>query len=196
MLFLETIGLWYSGCMQFDPQSAKTTGYHIFLEPENELRDEIQAIIDTLARAHGGPTFTPHVTLLARIPGNSDEEVITRSQKLAQEMNPFSVSFTHIETRPAYFQACFLRLAAEHSVMKYHEQAREVFGVENTKNYLPHMSLFYGNLTASESAQLLSEIRLPNRSLEFKVDKLHIYQTPGAVDDWKKIAEAPVSSSA
>ena len=178
--------------MQFDSSSSETTGYHIFLEPENDLRVGIQAVINLLAKNHNGPVFTPHVTLLARILGDSDNEIITLTEQLAKEMKPFSVALTNIETRPAYFQACFLRLEDEKLVTQYHKQAKEVFGVFNSSIYLPHMSLFYGNMTESESAQLLSEIVLPNSSLEFEVSKLHVYRTPGVVGTWVKVAEVPV----
>lgn len=178
--------------MKFNPQSPETTGYHIFLEPENQLRKKIQNIINNLSEEYSGPVFTPHVTLLARIQGDSDTEVIEKTKLLAQQMKAFSISLAGIDSRPAYFQACFLQLVNEALVVKYHERAKAIFGVIAQNTYMPHMSLFYGNLTKEQSGQIISEVDLSADRLEFKVDALHVYRTPGAVETWEKIGEISI----
>jgi hypothetical protein len=40
-------------------------GYHLWLVSKGETLHRLQGIIDDLAQAHGGPVFTPHVTLLS-----------------------------------------------------------------------------------------------------------------------------------
>ena len=169
--------------------SSKTTGYHIFLEPENQLRDKLQNIINTLSTKYSGPHFSPHVTLLAEITGNSDEYVIKKTKELAKEIEPFSISLKGMGTNSVYFQACFLKLIDENLITYYNKKAKKLFSMNNPKEYLPHMSLFYGNITESETEKIISEIQLPNQPLEFEVNKLHIYRTPGTVDTWVKIAE-------
>jgi 2'-5' RNA ligase len=172
-----------------DPQSSETTGYHIFLEPDNSVREHVQGVITTLAEVFGGPVFTPHVTLLARIPGDSDEEIIQKAERLASLMEPFSISLAEVDSRSAYFQACFLKLVSEDQVITYHHHAKEIFDIDTLHPYTPHMSLFYGNLTDLEMVELRSAINLPEEQLVFEVNKLHIYRTPGTVETWEKIAE-------
>jgi uncharacterized protein YcgL (UPF0745 family) len=68
-----------------DPKSSKTTGYHLFIEPKDALREKLQSVIDSLATEYGSPRFAPHVTLLACIPGNSDQEVLETAKNVRKK---------------------------------------------------------------------------------------------------------------
>jgi 2'-5' RNA ligase len=176
----------------FDPKSPDTTGYHIFVEPQGELRDKMQSIINSLASSYRGPVFTPHVTLLPRISGYSEEQVIEKTQELARSMSPHTVSLGALAGDPAFFRALYSEVSNPSELNQYHEIANQLFGLADVNEYKPHLSLFYGNISDETRAQMIEIIEY-DVGESFEVNILHVYHTPGAAETWKKIAEVDFS---
>ncbi len=173
-----------------DPKDSKTIGFHLFLEPTGVLRDELLGLIKKLSREFGGPVFSPHVTLLARILAGNEEEVIAKSQKLADVMKSFSLTLSAPETRDAFFKALYLQIGEVGEMEKWHAKANEVFGMTDESPYTPHLSLLYGNYDVAKKEKVAKTISFP-LGLSFVADKLHLYRTEGETEQWEKLEEFP-----
>ncbi|HEV7121658.1 MAG TPA: 2'-5' RNA ligase family protein [Candidatus Paceibacterota bacterium] len=172
-----------------DPHSDKTEGYHLFIEPPAPLGEKLQWTIAALAQAYGGPAFAPHVTLLARISEEPEEELLRKAQLLAQSLVPFSVSLDEEGMEDAYFRALYLH-AGGAGIRDAHAKTNGAFGLEDDAPYVPHLSLLYGNYPLERKEAALAA--LPVRAgTEFRADRLSVWRTPGEVRAWKKIAELP-----
>ena len=171
----------------FDRSSDETTGHHIFLEPEDALRGELSQKIRDLAHAHDGSVFVPHVTLLARIEG---EHVIERTQAFAHSLEPFTLTLGELGGEDEYFRAFYIRIKEDDALQRAHERALALFEMEDARPYLPHLSLLYGNLTEQERAALIRDTAYPS-DVSFAVSRLHLYETHGKADQWRKIGEYP-----
>jgi 2'-5' RNA ligase len=172
----------------FDPKDSKTVGYHLFFLPQGELFDNLQNTINTLAQKYNGAKFEPHLTLLARIPKADEAELITKTEKLAGMMKPFEVEPKEIRAEDAYFRALYCKAEPNAKMEEYHQKALEMFGVQDANVYMPHLSLYYGNVPQFIKDEMIATLLLPS-SMKFLVDKVYLYQTEGEAPDWIRVGE-------
>jgi len=170
----------------FDPKESKTVGYHLFFLPSGELFDNLQSTLNTLANKYGGVKFEPHLTLLARIPKADEAELITKTQQLATTMSPFEVEPKEVCVEDAYFRALYCKAEPNATMEEYHQKALETFGVQDVNVYMPHLSLYYGNVPQSTKDEMIASLSLPT-SMKFLVDKVYLYRTEGEAQDWVRV---------
>jgi 2'-5' RNA ligase len=171
-----------------DPTSSKTTGFHLFFEPAGELASELGAIIENLSKEYGGPVFAPHITLLARIPAGNDEDVVKKTQALADMLAPFSLTLGELDAQDAFFKALYIRIQEREEMDKYHAYANKIFSMKDESPYLPHLSLLYGNYEQKRKQQTIGNLAI-RKGTSFRVDKIHLYRTEGEVEYWQKVRE-------
>jgi 2'-5' RNA ligase len=176
-----------------DPKSDKTSGYHIFLEPAGALAGELGGIITALASEYGGPVFTPHVTLLARIPAENEEIIINKARSLASALTPFTLTLGELAIEDRYFRALYIRINELKQMCEYHAQANAEFSMTD-EGYLPHLSLLYGNYPQEKKEATAAALAYPVGA-SFTIDRLHLYKTEGKTEDWQKVAEFSLGPS-
>ena len=73
--------------------------------------------------------------------------------------------------------------------MRANKVARNTFKMEDTE-YMPHLSLMYGNVSTDKKKKIISEI---NRefNLSFEVKSIHLVSTDGEPEEWYRIKEFP-----
>lgn len=175
----------------FDPTDSKTIGYHLFFLPEGELFDNLQTTINALADKYQGAKFEPHLTLLARIPKADEAELVTKTKQLASMIEPFEVEPREVIAQDAYFRALYCKAEPNPRIEEYHQKALEMFGVQDVNVYLPHLSLYYGNVPQSTKDEMIASLLLPN-SMKFLVDKVYLYQTEGEAPEWIRVGVYPL----
>jgi len=172
----------------FDPKDSKTIGYHLFFLPEGQLFDDLQVTINQFAEKYGGAKFEPHLTLLARIPKDDEAEMIIKTQQLAATMSLFEVEMKEICAQDAYFRALYWKAEPNPKMEEYHQKALKVFGVQDVNVYMPHLSLYYGNVSQFTKDEMIASLSLPI-SMRFLVNKVYLYRTEGEAQDWVRIGE-------
>ena len=170
----------------FDSKDSETIGYHLFLIPSGELFDKLQNTINRLAEKYGGVKFEPHVTLLARIPKADEAELIEKTEELAKAINPFEIKPKEISTEDAYFRALYCKVEPNNELKEYHQKALKIFGIQDVNPYIPHLSLYYGNVKQSIKDEMIASLSLPT-NMKFLVDKIYLYRTEGEATDWVRI---------
>ncbi len=171
----------------FDPHSSSTAGYHLFLEPEGVLRQKLSTVIEQLAEEYGGPLFTPHVTLLARIASEEEALLVEKAKLLAEQIAPFSITLGNFGLEDAYFRALYVHAECE-EIVRAHKSANQIFGTEDERAYIPHVSLLYGNYPYDRKQKTAQALSLPPGET-FLVDRIHLYKTEGEVSEWIHIGE-------
>jgi len=175
-----------------DPTSNKTEGYHLLLEPKGEVRERLSAVITTLAAEYDGPVFVPHVTLLAAIPEASEEELIAKTKELARTLTPFTCTLEGFGTEDSFFRALYMRVSGVAEVSGRHGQASTVFGMQAQDEYLPHLSLLYGNYAQDQKLQTIDSLQYLNGT-SFEVESVNLYSTPGDTSTWKQVGSYPLT---
>ena len=165
--------------------------YHFWLKPSGKADEILRKTIDDLSKAYQGPLFDPHITLLSFLTG-TEEEISFRSEQLGISLQPFEIQLMEPGYGDQYFQCVFLKVQKSPELMNAHELARKQF-VNDTRPYMPHLSLLYGHYSAEQKDKITSTL-FETRRLRFTVDKFDLIRA-GSEDpkDWISILTVPFS---
>lgn len=163
----------------------KVKGYSIWLMPTGEAYDKFASIIKQLAKQYSAPLFQPHITLLGEIIG-SEEEIIERTQQLASVQKSFRITLQALDYQDYYFRTLFVKAKLNKSLQTLHNRAKELFNMQDIPQYMPHLSLLYGNFSQSVKNKIIETIGR-DFSEQFIVDKIHLFKTDGEVGSWYKV---------
>jgi 2'-5' RNA ligase len=161
--------------------------YSIWLMPTGRIYTELNELIYDLGRRYNSPYFEPHVTLIGSIRG-AEKDITTKTEKLASIIHPYEMELNKVSRLNEYFRCIFLKAILSDDVIKANSQARALFDQNNNQEYMPHLSLIYGNYNQNTKNKIISEIdrQIP---LSFDVDKIHLFSTNGPVSEWYKVRE-------
>lgn len=62
-------------------------------------------------------------------------------------------------------------------------------------DYMPHISLLYGDLTMQKKEEIRQTADETVRHKEFVLDTIQVWSTEGVVSEWKQVASFPLAKS-
>lgn len=167
-------------------------GYHLWLVPAGKTLHRLRRIIDDLAEAHSGPAFTPHVTLLSPLVGE-ETSLIETNRRLAAGLSPFNLELTVPAAGTTFFQCIYMRVAENQSLSQARQAAAKAFALP-TDDYMPHLSLYYGDASAERRAIILKAV--PARAkCSFPVESIQLIRADSERPvDWHCVDQAPLGT--
>jgi 2'-5' RNA ligase len=169
-------------------------GYHLWLVPVGEAFQRLQDVIDRLAEAHHGPVFKPHVTLLSPLAGE-ETSLIETNRKLVAGLEPFDLDLTVPEAGTTFFQCIYMRVAESPSLSRTRQAAAEAFALP-ADNYMPHLSLYYGDASPGRRATILAAVPAQAKCT-FPVELIQLIRADSERPvDWHCVDEAPLGGGA
>lgn len=169
----------------------KAKGHSLWLMPIGKAYDKLSGLIKRLAKEYNAPLFEPHVTLLGEAM-QSEDDVLKRAEQLASGQNPFPIKLNIVDYQDFYFRTLFVRAEKTDPLQALHDRAKEVFEMQDIPDYMPHLSLMYGNFPQAVKEQIIKAIGR-NQATEFTVNSVHLFKTDGEVNVWHKVKESPFS---
>jgi 2'-5' RNA ligase len=165
--------------------------YSVWLVPADATFTKFSQLICRLAIENSSPIFVPHVTLIGGIRG-TEAEMVTKTRWLAARLRPYAIRLDEVDYTDQFFRALFIRVEKTHEVQRAYDEARQLLAPERPEDYMPHLSLMYGDFPVHVKRQVID--RVGTRFLdEFLVDRIHLYETdPGDVSGWRKIKGFPL----
>lgn len=160
-------------------------GYSLWLMPTGEAYDKFSNLIKRLAKEYNAPIFEPHVTLIGEAM-QSEEDVIRRAEKLVSGQESFPITLRTIDCQDYYFRTLFVKADKTEPLQELYDQACEIFEIQDVPDYMPHLSLLYGNFPQKVKKQIIEEIGR-DQSTQFTVDRIHLFKTDGEVESWHKV---------
>ena len=101
---------------------------------------------------------------------------------------PYDIKLTRAEYLDEMYRALFVRVEESDQVMKANRMAREMFYRTSGPDYMPHLSLLYGDLEENVKKKILDDTgRIYN--LMFQANHIYIFTTDGYVEDWQQIGK-------
>jgi len=165
----------------------KAEGYSIWLMPKGEVYRKLAEIISQLSKKYSTPNFEPHFTLIGDLLG-SEEEIISKTLKLAGQLKPFEIKLKKADYFDEYFKCLFIRAEKTKEIIKANNIAREIFNLNSDPEYMPHLSLMYGNLSSETKEKILADLG-KEFNISFEVKSIHLFSTTGEVKAWSKVKE-------
>jgi 2'-5' RNA ligase len=168
-------------------------GYHLWLVPEGEALHRLQGIVDRLAGAYDGPVFTPHVTLLSPLVGE-ESSLIETNRRLADGLDRFYLDLTVPEAGTTFFQCIYMKVAENPLLSRTRQAAAEAFAL-SADDYMPHLSLYYGNVSTDRRAAILKAVSAEAKC-SFPVDAIQLIRADSQRPvDWHCVDEAPLGGA-
>ena len=169
-------------------------GYHLWLAPGGEALHRLQDVVDGLAESYGGPVFAPHVTLLSGL--DADEaSLIETNRSLAARLDPFQLTLTTPEAGTTFFQCIYMRAAEDPSLSQTRQAAGEAFALP-AGDYMPHLSLYYGDASPERRAAILAAVPA-QATCSFLVKSIQLIRADSERPvDWHCVYEAPLGGRA
>ena len=164
--------------------------YSLWLMPAGATEQKFSQLISQLAQRYSSPTFLPHVTLIGSIEAQ-EEEILTKAQELASLLHPYPLQLTNVDYTDFYYRALFVRVEASAEVLSAYQQARKLFPSAQKTDYMPHLSLLYGDFSVETKKEIIQKIG-DHFTDTFEATILYLYLTEGAVSDWQKISAFPL----
>ena len=168
----------------------KAKGYSLWLMPTGEVYEKLSSLIKSLAKKYYAPIFDPHITLIGEVM-QSEDDVLRRAEQLALKQNSFQITLNSVDYQDYYFRALFIRAEKTDLLQLLHDRAKEMFGMKDIPDYMPHLSIMYGNFPETVKAQIIKNIGR-DQVAKFTVNSLHVFKTDGEVNVWRKIKEFPL----
>lgn len=171
--------------------------YSLWIVPKDEAGKNIQSTIDTLAASYDAPRFDPHLTLVANILIENDEqyqELDTRITQLAQSIGHFSITLATYGYTDEEFRCLFLKAQDNPAIDEAYKTATQFFPQVQQEHFraLPHLSILYGHYTAAQKEIAIRT--LPSEPTTFEVTSIDLYKTNSPISSWQLQKTYPFDS--
>ncbi|GAA6011176.1 hypothetical protein JCM11491_006747 [Sporobolomyces phaffii] len=153
--------------MERRPGSISTVALWLVADPSSATSKNLAHTIDALAERYSTPRFSPHVTLLTRVPYSSPATVVPAVSAVLAEWkrsrptdDPLVLSLGSGLGSKAdqqnYFQYLFARVDLSHALAGLRTAVREGLidpdaRTAHPDDYFPHLSLMYGTDASAEN---------------------------------------------
>ncbi len=167
--------------------------YSLWLEPSGNVAYKLQERIKKLSKEKDTPLFSPHVTLLGGL-NSSETELIPLANTLASSVAPFELQLTKAGYLDTFYQALFIHVEENSQLQELRKNACRLFDCGEKNDYMPHLSLLYGDLSQKEKERILNLIGR-EFYIHFPVKNIVLMQTDGKPDQWQKVHAAMFKSN-
>ncbi len=159
--------------------------YSLWLEPSGGIAYKLQERIKKLSQKYNTPLFPPHVTLLGGL-DSSQTELIPLTNTLASSVKPFELKLTKAGYLNTFYQALFIHVQENYQLRELRKNACQLFDCSDRQDYMPHLSLLYGDLSQKEKEKILNVIGR-EFYIRFPVKNIVLMQTDETPDKWRKV---------
>lgn len=162
-------------------------GRALWLVPEEPMFGLLVGRISQLSRQYSTPCFDPHVTLLSRITGK-EKDLLAKAASLAGVLKRMQVELGGVGYLDEYFRCMFIRVAPTPPIVEANRVAREAFQLRDEPDYMPHLSLVYGNLRIEEKKKIAEASTFLSGQI-IALHNLCLYSVSGPPHQWKCVEE-------
>lgn len=165
--------------------------YSIWIVPKGRLYEELLFEIKNISKKYGTEEFEPHLTLYGAFEAVCDEQVIKQTKNVFLKFKPFEVEVLDFGFTDQFYRCLFLRIEKTEELVELNRRVKQVFGGENPGEFMPHISLMYGeNIPQAIKDQIIKNIADKYKKRKFLVNKIIINGDAGGFPkEWKLVFE-------
>lgn len=155
------------------------------------VHDRFAALIRRLSGRLGTPWFIPHITLAGSIDLPADETA-SRIADLATRLAPIPLQLTDVGWTDDYYRCLFIRAECSPKLLAAHQAACAALGRRPETDFMPHLSLVYGNLDAERKAQVVDSIGR-HFDVTTEASRVGLCLAVGEPEQWRLIHTFPLA---
>jgi 2'-5' RNA ligase len=148
-----------------------------WLRPSDAQCGYLTRVIRILGHNNGAPTFPPHVTIVGEV-GIPADQAAERLRAAAATEHRLDVVARSAGDTNAFHRCVFLVCDKEPALMALNAVLRESLEDKSDDDYLPHLSLIYGDLASELREQIVAELAVP-LPLTLELTQLSLVNTSG-----------------
>ncbi|KAJ0402695.1 hypothetical protein ATCC90586_009472 [Pythium insidiosum] len=176
--------------------SAEFVGYSLWLIPAGGPHEALHQLIVEYAARLMTPPFLPHITLLGGVTGLSEQEAIDKTRSVATMLHAMDLEVSVVASKELlYFQCVFGLIKEDDELASAHEAAKEGFARREEPDYMPHISLVYGDIEEEQRQALKRELGPRVDGMRLHISSLQLWNTSGPVKSWKMVTDVPLRSA-
>jgi len=157
--------------------------------PAGEIADQLLSLIVRLSHEHSTQKFEPHITLIGEL-SLPKATAIAMTREIALQIEPFDVKLNEVEHDDRYFRCVFIKADKTPELMRANSVARAVFGQEENEEYMPHLSLVYGNFDSQMRKRVIRSTG-NKMKIVFPAREICLYYTGGRPAGWYCLSRIP-----
>jgi len=157
--------------------------------PTGKAYNRFSEIISRLSEEYNSPNFEPHVTLIGAIAGTEDD-LSAKTTQLTSLIKPFGIKLAKVDYFDEYHKALFIKAEETTELIKANETAKEVFNLSPDSEYMPHLSLLYGDFSSETKEKIITNLGR-EFNIDFEIKSVCLYFTTGKEETWHKIKKFP-----
>ncbi|MBI2096551.1 MAG: 2'-5' RNA ligase family protein [Candidatus Sungbacteria bacterium] len=167
------------------------SSYSLWFVPDSAVLSYYRDIIVKLSNKFQSAAFLPHVTLLGNIEGQPLETILEKTAHLADKLKPLRLEIDGIGYEDFFFRSLYFRVRLTGALLAANQLAQECFYLEDPAPYMPHLSLLYSNLPASEKRGLIPSLARDPQGY-FIPENISLWETRGDISKWHLVKEFPL----
>ena len=159
--------------------------YSLWLRPTQLQIDEFCKIISELAHRYRTTPFPPHITLLPRLILEL-KSVEQACEKIIEQIHSFEIPMQNITYTQEFYRNFFILAEPTFTLTMLHKDFKTELELETNEDFIPHVSLLYGDLDLNTKECLKEELkeRYPKK---FRCVRLDIYNSTGEIAEWSLV---------
>ena len=119
--------------------------YYLWLTPAGDAHQRFFDVIRKLSQTYHSRLFEPHITLAGEITG-SEADLIAKTEKLSRRLTRITIKPKEVQYLNEFYRSLFLLVTANEALINANTLAKQQFGLPFDEEFMPHLSLFYGEL--------------------------------------------------
>ena len=164
--------------------------FSIWIIPSKEIKEQFSKIINQLNQKFNSHTFVPHITLLPVLEGDIGE-IKLKIKELVKDVKPFDVKLGELDYTDTFWKSLFVKVISNEQLNSLFEKFYESFKpmvVEGSKEYMPHLSIIYGNLPEKTKLDIINNLSSQNLKQEFALNEIFLISMKSMdPKDWQVI---------
>jgi 2'-5' RNA ligase len=161
------------------------SGYSVWLT-FGRAEKELSKLINRLSHQLNTPVFRPHITLAGQLSTGS-RSLLEKASWLASVTDHFKVGCSRFGSEASFFKTLFLEVNLCTPLRDLRNLTEKHLHLASPE-FLPHISLVYGDLDNNTRSQIMTELNT-NLPLTADVTALTIVKTEGPVANWHTVKE-------
>ena len=141
----------------------------------NKLKDEIQAKLLS-------PRFDLHITLAGPYL-NLDSDFSKKLKNFCENNHPIIMDVQGFDYTKEFFKSFYLSIDYSDQLEIFRRNINKIEAFDLKKNFLPHISLAYGNHKINKKKRLISKITKFNKII--KISKIGFVRINSDIKNWK-----------
>ncbi len=156
--------------------------YWIWGQFDHQSSIDVNKTKEKVNRQLLGPEFDSHLTLSGPL-ALADRDVRKFLNLISNEYHKFNIYSEGIEGKDLFFQSLFIKIREDKKLLALKKLIDDRLGL-NSREYFPHISLFYGKAKKDTKRKIIEEVDFPEKLVLSSICLVAVYEE---IDSWNVV---------